>query len=96
MISDFGEACFIKDFNGPNQKTDLHTPMLFRPSDTILGNSITSAVDSWIMGMTTFDILGRRKLFEEHWPDEDTIILEAIDTLGPLPSNMWEAWPNRS
>lgn len=46
--------------------------------------------------MTIFDIMGRSKLFEDFWPKEDSIILDAISTLGPLPSKMFHAWPNRS
>ena len=96
MISDFGEAYFSKDHERQSRKTALNTPMLVRPPDTILGHPITEAVDSWTMGMTIIDILGRGKLFEDLWPDEDTIILESISTLGPLPTEMWHAWVNRS
>ena len=48
------------------------------------------------MGMAIFEILGHEKLFEGWWPDEDTIILEAISTLSPSPPTMWQAWPKRS
>ena len=70
--------------------------MLVRPLDTILGYPVTSAVDIWTMGMTIVDIMGRSKLFEDFSPDEDSIILDAITTLGPIPFKMLRAWPNRS
>ena len=77
-------------------KRELNTPILFRPPDVILGQPVTKAVDSWSMGITIAHILGCRKLFDDFWPDEDTLILESIDTLGPLPTEMWQAWTKRS
>lgn len=44
--------------------------------------------------MIIFDIIGRKKLFEDFWPKEDSIILDAISKLGPLPFKMFHAWPN--
>lgn len=46
--------------------------------------------------MTIFDILGRGKVYRDFWPDEDTVVLEAISTFGPLPPKIWQAWPNLS
>lgn len=46
--------------------------------------------------MAIFDILGHTRLFQGWWPDEDSVVLEAIKTFGPLPPKMWRAWPNRS
>lgn len=46
--------------------------------------------------MAIFNILGRDKIFQDLWPDEDSVVLEAISTFGPLPPKMWQAWPNRS
>ena len=81
--------------NAASQKPDLNTPTHVQPLKTIFGYSITSAADIWTMGMVIFDILGHAKLFQDCLPDEDSVVLEAIRTLDPLPPKMWRAWPNR-
>lgn len=82
--------------DGASPKSNLNTPTLVRPLETIFGYPITSAADIWTVGMAIFNILGRDKIFQDLWPDEDSVVLEAISTFGPLPPKMWQAWPNRS
>jgi len=96
LITDFGESFFMQTPDKPSQQSELNTPMLVRPLEKTFGYPITSAADIWTIGMAIFDILGRGKLFQDCWPDEDTVVLEAISTFGPLPPKMWQAWPNRS
>ena len=96
LITDFGEAFFMPTADGAVQKSELNTPVLVRPFETIFGYPITSAADIWTIGMAIFDILGHSKLFQDLWPDEDSVVLEAISTFGPLPPNMWRVWPSRS
>ena len=61
----------------------------------MFGYPITSAADIWTVGMAILDILGRSKLFQDYWPEDDTVVLKAINTFGPLPLTMWQSWPNR-
>ncbi|KAL9123837.1 MAG: hypothetical protein Q9217_006775 [Psora testacea] len=96
LVTDFGEAFFMHTPSGAHQEYELNTPPLVRPLDSMFGYHITSAVDIWTMGMAIFDILGRSKLFQAYWPDDDTVVLEAINTFGPLPPKMWQTWPHRS
>ena len=96
LVTDFGEAFFMQVPDAASQKSELNTPILVRPLEMLFGSPITSAADIWTMGMAIFDILGHTKLFQDCWPDEDDVVLEAISTFGPLPPNMWRAWPNRS
>ena len=95
LVTDFGEA-FMHNPSGAHQEYELNTPTLVRPLDSLFGYPITSAADIWTMGMAIFDILGRNKLFHDYWSDDDTVVLEAINTFGPLPPKMWHTWPNRS
>ena len=96
LVADFGEAFFMYTLNETYQEHELNTPTLVRPLGSIFGYPIPSAVDIWTTGMAIFDILGRSKLFQDSWPDDDTVVLEAINTFGPLPPTMWQTWPNRS
>ena len=97
LVTDFGEAFFLPPPNeGAHQEHKLNTPHLVRPLDAMFGYSITGAADIWTTGMTIFAILGRSRLFDVYWPNDDAVVLEAINALGPLPPNMWRTWPNRS
>ena len=96
-ITDFGEAFFDQPSSGTSLPTQLNTPILVKPFEGMFGYSITSAVDTWTLGLTLFEIFGRHKLFQNSFfPTEDTVLSEAIGTLGPLPSQWWQAWPSRS
>ena len=46
--------------------------------------------------MSIFEMLGQGALFEAFFPDENSVLIEAISTLGPLPEKWWQAWPKRS
>lgn len=96
LVSDFGEVLFMQTPDAACQKSELNTPVLVRPLEVSLRYPITSAAGIWTIGMAIFDILGHTRLFQGWWPDEDSVILEAIKTFGPLPPKMWRAWPNRS
>jgi len=90
----------VKHFSVNRPTTLLPQPnsthRLVKPLEPMFGYPITFAVDIWTLGLTVFEILGRGALFERFFPDEDTVLLEAISTLGPLPPKWWQAWPNRS
>ena len=96
LVTDFGEAFFMDDTSGAHQEYELNTPFLVRPLDSMFGFPITNAADIWTLGMTIFDILGRNPLFQDYWPDADTVLCKAIDTFGPLPPKIWQSWPSRS
>ena len=96
LVTDFGEAFFMNTLSKAQQEYELHTPIFVRPFDSMFGYPITSAADIWTLGMTIFNMLGRNRLFQDYWANDDTLVLEAINTIGPLPPNMWQTWPNRS
>lgn len=95
-ITDFGEAFFDQLSSGASLPTRLNTPTLVRPLEAIFGCPITFAADIWTLGLTIYEIIGREALFESYFPSEDTVLQEAVKTLGPLPAKWWQAWPNRS
>lgn len=96
LVTDFGEAFLANASSEAHQEYELNTPFLVRPFDYMFGYPITSAADIWTLGMVIFEILGRSKLFQDPWLNDDELVLEAINTLGPLPPKMWQTWPNRS
>lgn len=96
LVTDFGEAFFTQTPDKVALKLELNSPVRVRPLDRIFGYSVTSAADIWTAGIGISDIVGRDKLFQHHFQTEDTVILEAISTLGQLPPKMLQSWPNRS
>lgn len=94
IISDFGQA-FFKD---QQSKKELCTPLPMLPPEFIFGEEhpISPAVDVWSLGLSLFDLLGCRRLFEAFIADEDDVIAEMISARGPLPKRWWDKWQNRS
>lgn len=93
IISDFGQA-FFKD---QHSKKELRTPLPMLPPEFIFGEQpIGPAVDVWSLGLTLYDLLGCRRLFEAFIADEDDVIAEMISARGPLPKRWWDIWQNKT
>ncbi|RMD45051.1 hypothetical protein DV735_g99, partial [Chaetothyriales sp. CBS 134920] len=73
----------------------LHTPPLFLPPEDFFQEPITLAADIWTLGLSLYEVLGERPLFETFACDRDDIIAEMVSTLGPLPTRWWNKWENR-
>ena len=96
LVTDFGEAFFMQTPDKAALKSELNSPIRVRSLDRLFGYSNTSAANIWTTGIEIFDIVGHDKLFQHHFLTEDTVILEAISTLGQLTPKMLQSWPNRS
>ena len=103
LISDFGEAFLSNQDSRENSQDpsykprELHLPTPLLPPGYIFGEQpMTSAIDIWSLGLTLFDLLGCRRLFEAFIADEDDVVAEMISARGPLPQRWWNQWKNRS
>ncbi|PGH10977.1 hypothetical protein AJ79_05128 [Helicocarpus griseus UAMH5409] len=94
IISDYGTSFVISRAPSPT----LHTPALYSPPEVFFNEpiSIPTAADVWTLGVTLYDVLGERPLFETFAWDPDDIIAEMVNTLGQLPTRWWDSWSNRS
>lgn len=54
------------------------------------------AADIWTLGVSLYEILGERALFESFSWDQDNILADMISTLGDLPARWWDKWEKRS
>ncbi|KAL9623411.1 MAG: hypothetical protein Q9160_002304 [Pyrenula sp. 1 TL-2023] len=90
IISDFGEAFFEL-----GEHSDLRTPILLLPPESLLNESLSKAVDVWTLGHTLYEILGERPLFEGFMPDEHHTIAEMISTIGEFPEKWWDRWQGK-
>lgn len=88
MIIDFGEACFRESLPGwSRRKRKLHTSLIVRSLDTILGHPVNKRCrDLDHGGMAIFDNHGTRRNLFEGILNETRILsfLHAISTLGPF------------
>ncbi len=73
----------------------LYAPPLSLPPEDFFQEPITLAADIWTLGVSLYEILGERPLFEALNGDRDDIIADIISTLGPLPTRWWGKWENR-
>ena len=90
-IIDFGEASFSHD-----ERKKLNTPMPFRAPESFFGEPIGPPADVWAFGCTVFNIFANGHLFDGFMPSKDTILVEMVNSLGPLPPKWWEKWESRS
>ncbi|KFH45684.1 SRSF protein kinase-like protein [Hapsidospora chrysogenum ATCC 11550] len=73
----------------------LHTPPLFLPPGDFFNEPITLAADIWPLGVSLYEVLGERALFEFFSDDRDDILADVISTLGMPPARWWSHWENR-
>lgn len=90
-VSDYGTS--FKIATGSSSK--LHTPALYAPPEDFFDEPITLAADVWTLGVSLYEVLGERPLFETFSWDRDDIVAETVNTLGALPPRWGDAWPNR-
>ncbi|RAL16730.1 kinase-like protein [Aspergillus homomorphus CBS 101889] len=94
IISDYGTSFMISQTTAPT----LHTPALYAPPEDFFNEPITqpTAADIWTLGVSLYEVLGERPLFETFAWDRDDIVAEMVNTLGHPPSRGWNAWAKRS
>ncbi|KAK9437321.1 rho type Ras-like GTPase [Metarhizium brunneum] len=91
-ISDYGTSFILATERSP----ELHTPPLFLPPEDFFQEPITLAADVWTLGVSLYEVLGERPLFETFNGDRDDIIADIISTLGRPPARWWDKWENRN
>ncbi|TQV94331.1 hypothetical protein V2A60_002633 [Cordyceps javanica] len=92
IISDYGTSFMLDAERSP----ELHTPPLFLPPEDFFHEPITLAADIWTLGVSLYEVLGERCLFETFSGDRDDIMADIISTLGRPPSRWWDQWENRN
>ncbi|KXX82331.1 Protein kinase dsk1 [Madurella mycetomatis] len=91
LISDYGTSFLA----AANTSPVLYTPALYLPPEDFFNEPITLAADVWTLGVSLYEILGERPLFETFSCDRDDILADMISTLGTPPARWWDRWANR-
>lgn len=93
IILDYGTSV-VSETPSPT----LHTPALYSPPEDFFNEPIIqpTAADIWTLGVSLYEILGERPLFEIFAWDRDDIIAEMINMLGQPPIRRWNSWVKRS
>lgn len=92
IISDYGTSFKLTETPAP----PLQTPVLYSPPEDFFNELITqpTASDIWTLGVSMYEVLGERPLFETFAWDRDDIVAEMISTLGQPPERWWKSWQN--
>lgn len=70
-------------------------PQLHTPPEDIFGEPASLASDIWTLGVSLYEVLGERVLFESLFCDNNDILADMVSTLGKLPTRWWDAWQAR-
>ncbi|KAL4791518.1 kinase domain-containing protein [Aspergillus venezuelensis] len=94
IITDYGTSFVAFQTSSPT----LQTPDLYAPPEALFEEPIMipTAADIWTLGVSLYEVLGRRRLFEAFAWCPDDMIGEMVDTLGQLPSKWWDSCEARS
>ncbi|KAJ5704292.1 kinase domain-containing protein [Penicillium malachiteum] len=94
MISDYGTAFIVEK----TPSSTLYTSALYSPPEVLFNEPITrpTAADIWTLGISLYEILGERPLFETISSDPGDVIGDIINTLGRPPERWWDSWVRRS
>ncbi|SMR62114.1 unnamed protein product [Zymoseptoria tritici ST99CH_1E4] len=91
QIIDYGTS-----FMWPADSTpELHSPALYLPPEDFFGEPITPAADVWTLGVSLYEVLGERPLFESFASDRDDLLADTINALGQPPKRWWDKWAQR-
>ncbi|KGO75295.1 hypothetical protein PITC_001080 [Penicillium italicum] len=94
-LSDFGEAF------SPAFQTKLGrqccTPFAFRaPEATFEPEApLSYPSDIWSLATAIWDIVGMQSIFSTDSWEEDDVLSQHIDVLGPMPSDWWQRWEGK-
>ncbi|KKK12035.1 hypothetical protein AOCH_007679 [Aspergillus ochraceoroseus] len=96
LLSDFGEA-FAPDLETRYGK-DCHTPLAMQPPEARFEPEapLSYSADIWSLAIAIWEILGMQPIFCNACVTADEIVSQQIDVLGPLPSDWWMRWQERS
>ena len=96
LLSDFGEAYCPKLESRLGK--DCHTPLGSRPPESRFEPDapLLWSADIWSLAVTIWEILGMKALFSNEFPSIDEVAAQQVDVLGPMPSEWWNSWDEKS
>lgn len=96
LLSDFGEA--FSPASEVRLGKDCHTPLAFRAPETRFESQtpLSYPLDVWSLATAIWEIIGMKAIFSTDFVDEDEMVSQHVDVLGPMPSEWWEGWKGRS
>lgn len=94
LLSDFGVAFRPSDMS----RFESYTPLVIRPPEALFepAEPLSLASDIWSLGCTIFELLAHRSLIDGILTPQDEITAQQVHLQGPLPSEWWDKWEQRS
>lgn len=95
LLSDFGEA--FSPATETRLGRDCHTPPAFRAPEAKFEPQTPLAYpsDIWSLATAIWEIIGMKAIFSTEFVEEDEILSQHVDVLGPMPSEWWQSWEAR-
>ncbi|KAI9758624.1 MAG: hypothetical protein M4579_002935 [Chaenotheca gracillima] len=92
-LSDFGEV-----FNASKPEKRPSVPMGLRAPELVLGLTFDEKIDIWSFGCLAFEFLTGMAFFgaggfPNEQKEDDELLLQMTDALGPLPDSIFTQWP---
>ncbi|KAK2858519.1 hypothetical protein FQN49_004652 [Arthroderma sp. PD_2] len=96
LLSDFGEA--FDPTLEPRLGKDCHTPLAIRPPEARFEpeTPLSYSADIWGLAIAIWEIVGMKAIFSSEFATADSVTSQQIEVLGPMPSEWWERWEERS
>ncbi|KAJ5443370.1 hypothetical protein N7445_004483 [Penicillium cf. griseofulvum] len=96
LLSDFGEA--FPPASEVRLGRDCHTPVAFRAPEAKFESQtpLLYPSDIWSLATAIWEIIGMKTIFSTEFVEEDEIVAQQIDILGPIPSEWWQRWEGRA
>lgn len=63
--------------------------------ESIFCEPVGQAADMWTLACTIYQVIDQSVLFEGLFPNEDDMVADMINILGPLPRRWWDRWEKR-
>lgn len=95
LLSDFGES--FPPATEARLGQDCHTPLAFRAPEAKFEPQapLTYPSDIWSLATAIWEIIGMKALFSTDFVEQDEIVSQHVDVLGPMPSRWWQSWEGR-
>lgn len=95
LLSDFGEA--FSPASEARLGQDCNTPPAFRAPEAKFESQspLSYPSDIWSLATAIWEIIGMKAIFSTDFVDEDEIVSQHIDVLGPMPLEWWQRWEGR-
>ncbi|KAK5998794.1 Serine/threonine-protein kinase SRPK-like protein [Cladobotryum mycophilum] len=96
ILGDFGES--FSPSKEHRTGDDCHAPLSSMPPEAFFApeTPISFSTDLWTLACAIWSLLTPNPLFNASFATVDEVVMQQVDIIGPLPSEWWDTWEERS